>query len=425
MSRAAAPRAHLFGWYLYDWANSAYVTAVTTALLPVYFAAVVVPPEGVNIFGTLVGAEALWGFLLSATAFFVFIFAPFLGALADQGGYLKPFMGAFCLLGGAAASFLFLAGPGEVALVILLFSLGQIGFFGANIFYDAYLVHIAPPERMDHVSSVGFAWGYLGGGLHLGLVLLLVTFPEAVGLTAQGATRLALASAGVWWVLFGLTAVGLLPRTPGVMEHPSFGRAVSHALRQVRATFRLLGRGPAGRFMLAFLFFNDGIQTVIVLASIYGKEQLGLSLDVLMLTLLVTQFVALGGALLFARLAERVSAKRALLLSLFCWVGVVCYAYVITTAAEFFILGVLVGVILGGSQSLSRSLFAVMVPRELSAQYFSYYAIVQKFSAIGGPLLFALVRQITGTSRLGILAIIVLFAVGIVLLLPVRPPERA
>ena len=412
----------IFGWAMYDWANSAYSTTVAVAILPMYFAGVVVPAEGYRIAGTLFAAETLWGFMVSAAAFIVFLLAPLLGAIADFCSAKKRFLLTFCVLGVSAAALLPWCGPGAVWPAIGLFVLSQVGFVGANVFYDAFLPQIAGPAEQDRVSSKGFAYGYAGGGLQFACALGLIAGHDALGLTEAGAARIAMFSAALWWGGFALvtarylreerTDFALPPGTGlGLIGYLELGFArvwqTMHHVRRVR---------HLALFLLAFFVYNEGIQTVIHMATMYGKQELRLPASALMGTLLLVQVVGIAGALLFARIASKVGTRRAVMVSLAVWCGVVLYASVIRTAGGYVVLGAFVGLVLGGSQAISRSLYASMVPAEAPAEFFGFYSVVSKFSAVGGPFLFALIRHWTGSSRGSLLALMVFFLVGILLL---------
>ncbi|EMG36920.1 major facilitator superfamily permease [Desulfocurvibacter africanus PCS] len=422
-------------WAMYDWANSAYVLTTVTAVLPAYFATAVVPEAGAVLLGVRLAAPTLWGLMVGSAALLIFLLAPVLGAAADFTGSKRAFLASFCLAGSACAFLLGFSGPGDVWRTASLFMLAQVGFAGANVFYDAFLPVVSPPGKTDWVSGLGFAWGYIGGGLHFLASLLLIQFAGALGLDQGQAARIALATAALWWAGFAMPALIKLREDKPVYELPREYRGLPKPLAVLRVglslaagTLRTLAsrteRRGAGLFLLAFLLYNDGIQTVIAMATMYGKDELNLPMSALMLTLLLIQAVAFGGALLFSRLAERITTRRALLLSLLMWSSVVCYAYFIDSSLEYFILGALVGLVLGGSQALSRSLFAVMIPKEQSARYFGYFSVVNKLSAIGGPFLFAAIRHMTGSSRDAILGVLVLFVVGMALLWRVRQPEQ-
>lgn len=416
----AEKKRRIFGWAMYDWANSAYMTTVAVAVLPAYFAGVVVPEGGVSLAGTRVQATSLWGYGVSLSALVIFLLAPFLGAAADYSGRKKRSLMASCLLGSLAAMLLFFSGPGLVWYTLGLFMLAQVCFTAGNVFYDSFLPHIAEPEEQDRVSGKGFALGYLGGGLQFALSLVLITLHKKLGLSADQAARIAMAGAGLWWGGFALVTFARLKEPqaaqgdgralgPGAMLRMGFQRVAAH-------TKGLARNKPLLVFLIAFLFYNDGIQTVISMATIYGKQELGFSTTTLMLTLLMIQFVGIFGALAFSRLAGRITARRAIMLALVLWTGVVVYAFFLTRPWEYYVLGGVVGLVLGGSQALSRSLYASMIPKENSAEYFGYFSVVFKFSSIIGPLVFALVTQVTGSSRGAILSLVIFFVIGLVLL---------
>lgn len=417
-------RRQIFGWIMYDWANSAYVTTVVVAVLPAYFASVVVPPGGVTIAGINYSATALWGFITSFAAFLVFMVAPIMGAISDFSASKKKFLITFAYTGCLAASLLFFCGTGDVWKTTILYIIAQIGFIGGNIFYDAFLPNIASEDKMDWVSGQGFAVGYIGGGLQLGLSLALIAGHGAIGISTELAARLAILMAAVWWGGFSLITFFNLKEGKAVEElSPEYEnlplwwayiqvgivRTVV-TVRKVRLFKHLL------RFLIAYMVYNNGIQTVITMATIYGAEELGFSANVLMITLLVIQFVSFVGALGFSKLAELTSSKTALMISLVGWSIVVIYAYFMNTPTEYFILGGIVGLVLGGSQSLSRSFYGSMVPPWAAAEFYGFYSVFNKGSAIFGPLLFAVILQLTGTARTSILSLIVFFIVGLVLL---------
>jgi UMF1 family MFS transporter len=414
----------IFGWAMYDWANSAYTTTLAVAILPIYFAGVVVPPDGLEIRGTLYAAETLWGFMVSAAAFLVFLAAPTLGAIADFCCAKKRFLFSFCYLGVVSAAFLSFSKAGDVWFTMILFVISQIGFVGANVFYDAFLPQIAPEGDTDRISSKGFAYGYVGGGLQFALSLCLLAGHEKIGLSEAGAARLGMLTAAMWWGGFALVTVYCLrePRRiqamPEGFQHLPLGLGyISLGVSQVLKTIRKLRQlRHLILFLAAFLVYNEGIQTVIQMATIYGKQELHLSTTVLMMTLLLVQAIAFLGALLLAWISKRIGAKRAVIVTLIGWSGVVFYAYFIHSAIEYFVLGGIIGLVLGGSQAISRSFYASIIPGGVSAEFFGFYSVVNKFSAVWGPFIFAIIRQWTGSSRNSILFLIFFFILGILLL---------
>jgi UMF1 family MFS transporter len=414
----------IFSWCMYDWANSAYVTTVAVGVLPYYFARVVVGEEGITLFGTTYSATTLWGLVVGVAAFLTFIFAPFLGAMADFSAAKKRFLLSFAYTGSLFTLLLFFSQTGDVYRTLIFFLIAQVGFVGANIFYDAFLPQIASEEKMDWVSGKGYAYGYVGGGLQFGIALGLVAGHEQLGISQDLAARLGIAMAAIWWAGFTLFTARGLTEAPARESLPEsyrdWPRLVAFAavgISRTVATAKRVGRfRHLVLFLFAFMFYNDGIQSVINMATIYGTEELQLSLGVLMLTLLIIQGIASLGALLFSRVAGWIGTKRAVMVTLVGWSAVVIYAYFITTAVQYFALGAVVGIVLGGSQALSRSFYGSMVPEEASAEFYGFYSVFSKFSAIWGVWVFAYIRQVTGTARLSILSLIVFFLLGLVLL---------
>ena len=412
----------LFGWCMYDWANSAYSTTVGAGLFPAYFIAIV-PASGWAIAGIEFPAASLVPFAIGISAILTFLAAPVLGAIADFSAAKKRFLLFFAYFGATAALLLCFAGPGRVGATLTIFITAQTAFVAANVFYDAFLPQIATDEEMDRTSARGYAYGYLGGGLQFALSLGLVAGYAQIGISQDLAVRLAMAMAALWWGGFTLVTMRKLtePRVatempeefrnyPGVLAYAAVG--ISRTLK----TTRKVGRFPhLLLFLIAFMFYNDGIQTVIGMATVYGRDELGLGYTPLMVTLLIVQFVAIAGAIAFGRIAARVGTKRAVMATLVVWSGIVIYAYFIQSSVEFFFLGGLVGIVLGGSQALSRSFYGSMVPASASAEFFGFYSVFAKFSAITGPFVFGFVRML-GSSRTAILSLIVFFIVGLVLL---------
>jgi UMF1 family MFS transporter len=414
----------IFGWCMYDWANSAYITTVVVALLPVYFAEGVVGPQGVKIGGTLYSATTLWGFCVGLASFLSFVSSPILGAIADFSAAKKRFLLSFAYGGTLFTLLLYFCGNGDVFKTLSFFLLSQIGFVSANIFYDAFLPQIATEDKMDRVSGKGYAYGYVGGGLQFAISLALVNFHSHLGISQTLAVRLAIIMAGCWWAVFSLFTWIHLKESgqPGVLPaaYQNWPRLAAYIAIGFSRTWKIARNVMRFRhlllFLIAFMLYDDGIQTVILMATMYGKEELHLTTFDLMLTLLIIQAISIGGALLFSRLAEKISTKRAVMLSLVLWSGVVIYAYFIQTVTEYFLLGIVVGFVMGGSQALSRSFYGSMVPEEASAEFFGFYTVFSKFSAIWGPLVFATIRQLTGSSRLSILSLIIFFIIGLILL---------
>jgi UMF1 family MFS transporter len=301
--------------------------------------------------------------------------------------------------------------------------LSQIGFIGGNIFYDAFLPQIASEDKLDWVSGKGFAFGYIGGGLQFALSLGLITGHEFLGLEYGHAVKLAMVMAGVWWAGFSVVTFVILKETataepfpekyrgmPKVLAYANigFGRTIATARKIARFKQLVL-------FLIAFMIYNDAIQTVIKMAAIYG-DQLEISHSMIMITLLIVQFVAFFGALLFGHIAGKITAKRALMITLVMWLFVVAYGYFMKSAAEYLFLGAVIGIVMGGSQALSRSLYGAMIPPQASAEFYGFYSVFAKFSAIFGPAVFAVIDYITGSARSAILSLVIFFVAGLILL---------
>lgn len=397
-------RPELRAWALYDWANSAFVTTVATAVFPVYFSAVVaadLPPAT---------ATARFATATTAALVLVALVAPFLGAVADRAPVKKRLLGAFLALGIASTVGLSLVGRGDHVLAEVLFAAGNVGLMGSFVFYDALLPHIASAGEVDRVSAAGYALGYLGGGILLAGNLVTLRWPGWFGLAdAAAASRASFASVAVWWAVFSIPLF-LRVREPAIAG--GSGGAVREAWKRLARTGRALREyRPAAILLVAYLFYNDGIGTIYRMAAIYGAE-IGLDSGALLLTLTVAQFASIPFAFAFGALGARIGARRALFLSLAVYLGISAGAFFLRTEVHFFVLAMAVSVVQGGAQSLSRSLFATLVPRDRSAQFFGLFGVTDKVSGVLGPLVFAAVTTAAGSSRLAVLSVGVFFVIG-------------
>ena len=436
----------IFGWCMYDWANSAYITTAAVALLPKYFADAIVGEAGVNVLGINMSATALWGYMLGTAAFLVFLFAPVLGAVADFSSAKKRFLIGFAYTGSLFATMLYFCESGDVGLTVTLFIGTQVCFVGANVFYDAFLPQIASEDKLDSVSARGYAFGYVGGSLQFGIALGLVALHEMVGISITMAARIGMAMTGVWWAGWTLLTLKYLKEEKMPHELPEAYRnrpkAIAYLTLGISRTISTAKR--VGRFkhltlfLIAYMIYNDGIHTVTSMATIYGTEELGLTTTELMVTLLLVQVVAIGGALIFgllangigvrliqvgrvhgrvhSLLANGIGTKCTVMYALVLWSAVVIYGYFIHTATEFFVLGMIVGVVLGGTQALSRSFYGAMIPEQASAEFYGFYSVFSKFSSIWGPVTFGFIEQVTGSARLAIISLMIFFITGLILL---------
>lgn len=416
--REASRRAR-FAWCLYDWANSAFATVILAAVLPVYFAEIA-PTDGIVVFWSdkPLQATASWGYLVALSMAVVAMAAPGIGSLADHRSWRRPLLMIFCTIGALATSALWLTATGDYWQVALLFLIGNVSFAAGNIFYNAFLPALAVGHDADKLSARGFAAGYLGGGLVLAIVFLLISRHNWFGFgDAAQATRFGFLLTGIWWFGFALPCFLWVKDLPPPVKNFSPPETPKDFLK----VFSHLKRYPdLLRFLLAFLLYNDGIQTIIAVSAIFARKELGLDQGTILGCFLMIQFVAMPGALLFSRIAGRWNARTAILVCLVIFSGITLYASVMRTAVEFWILGFMVALVLGGSQAISRSFFASMVPKHRAAEFFGFYAISSKFASILGPFLFAFLIGLTGSNRLAILALASFFVAGIVFLITVN-----
>ncbi len=420
-----AERRERIGWYFYDFANSAFSTTVVTVFLGPYLTSVAraaADPDGfVYPLGITVAAGSFFPYMVSLSVLLQVLLLPMLGAIADYSHRKKQMLFVFAYLGALATLALYGVRGTSYLLGGLLYVVANISFGAALVFYNAFLPDLAAPDQRDSVSAKGWALGYLGGGVLLALNLALFLRASAFGLTTEQAVRINLASAGAWWAIFTLIPLATLRARQPARPLPPGEHVARVGFGQAARTLAALPRYPHTLlFLLAYLLYNDGIQTVIALSSQFGQEELGLPMSTLATAILMVQFVAFLGALAFGGVARAIGAKAAVTLSLVIWIGAVVYAYAwLRSTADYFLLAAVIAVVLGGSQALSRSLFSLMIPRGQEAEYFSFYEVSDRGTSWIGPLLFGLALQFTGSYRIAILSVTVFFVAGLVLLAPV------
>jgi UMF1 family MFS transporter len=397
-------------WMMYDFGNSAFATTIMAAVLPVFYYDVAAVGLDENL------AASYWGYSQSIAVLVVAVLAPILGAISDFSASKKKFLRFFAFMGIIASILLAFVGEGDYILASVLFIIGSIGFSGGNIFYDGLLPGITDEKDIDKVSAGGFAYGYIGGGVLLAINILMILQPGWFGLpNATAASQISFASVGVWWFIFSIPLFKNIKeeQKKKVKRDRSY---VAVGFSRVGNTFRELKQyKQLLLFLLAFWLYNDGISTIIRMATVYGRD-VGIDGNSLIVALLITQFVGIPFTFLFGWIAEKITAKKALNITLYIYLGIVVLGYFMTSAVHFYILAVCVGMVQGGAQSLSRSIFGRMVPEGKHAEFFGFYGISSKFAAVFGPFLFAFIGQITGSSRLGILSLIFFFIAGIILL---------
>jgi UMF1 family MFS transporter len=413
------------GWYMYDFANSAFSTTVVTLFLGPYLTVIAkaaADPQGyVHPFGIPVDARSYWSYIVSLSVIFQVIFLPMVGAIADYGRRKREVLAATAYLGAVATIGMFFLQGTDYLFGGLLFVIANLAFGAAEAIYNSFLPEIAPPEERDAVSSKGFALGYIGGGLLLALNLVLFLNAAKIGISDGMAVRISLSSAGVWWAIFTIpTLVTLRNRGPARMLAAGQS-AVGTVLRQLGHTLSEVRKYPqTTTFLIAYLLYNDAIQTVLALASQFGNDELKIPVSQLTLAILMVQFVAFFGAMMFNWIAARINAKRAVVLSLVIWTASLIYIYLsVRTTVEFFILAAIIGMVMGGSQALSRSLYAQIIPKAKEAEYYSIYEVSDKGTSWLCPILFGLTMQFTHSYRLAILSLVVFFIAGMLVLLKV------
>jgi len=415
-------RRERIGWYFYDWANSAFPTTVVTVFLGPWLTTVTRAAADADGFvyplGVKVHAGSFFPYVVSLSVLGQVVLLPILGAVADSSHRKKEMLALFAYLGAGATLALWSVGGTRYLAGGLLFLIANVSFGASVVFYNAFLPDIAPPAQRNAVSSYGWALGYLGGGLLLALNLALLSQAVSLGLSTGVVVRLNLASAGVWWGAFTLIPLYTLRnRTParGLAPGESY---LTVGFRQLRRTLGRVRAYPhTVAFLVAYLLYNDGIQTVIALAAQFGQEELGLPIATLTAVILMVQFEAFVGALLFNRVAAAVGTRRAIMVSLVIWVATVSYAYGwLRTGAQFVVLAAVIAIVLGGSQALSRALYSHMIPKGQESEYFSLYEVSERGTSWLGPFAFGLALQLTGSYRIAILSLAVFFLLGLAVL---------
>jgi UMF1 family MFS transporter len=403
-------------WTMYDWANSTFATTIAAAVLPVYYSTVasknLQPHE----------ATSNWAFTTTIALILVAFLGPILGAMADFSGAKKRFMSIFVVVGVTGTALLYLVKSGDWLMASVFYIIGSIGFAGANVFYDSLLPHIAHEDEIDQVSSRGYAMGYAGGGILLAINLVMIMFsPEQY---TELMTRLSFLTVSIWWLVF------TIPLWRNVKEPPRRILASEIGFNPVKASFSRLSYTfkeikkykELTKFIVAFWLYNNGIGTIIFMATIYGTE-LGFSSTTTIGTLLMVQFVAIPFAFLFGWLAKKIGTKRSILLSLLIYTLIAIGGYFLYKEIHFWLLGFAVATVQGGSQALSRSLFGRMMPKSKSAEFYSFFSVSEKIAGTVGPLLFGVVSRLMGGSRLSIVSLIIFFSLGGLLLWQVKEKD--
>lgn len=411
-----SPQKNIVGWVFYDWANSAFATTVMVVFFPVFFKQYWSADVSVQ-------ESTFWlGVTNGGASFLLAIMAPLLGTLGDRGGSRRKFLFAFTALGVLATAGLALLVQGQWQWAALLFALGSVGFWGGIIFYDSLLMDVAPRERLDSISGMGYAFGYLGGGVLLAINVWMTLDPPFFGLAdASSAVKASFVTVAAWWALFSIPTF-LFVRERGVENSAAKGRIVSlqlirESFAELTATFREVKRYRAVLlFLLAYWLYIDGVNTIQKMAVDYGLS-IGLETSSLIQAILMVQFIGFPAALLFGWIGRRISPIVGIFVCIVVYTLVTIYATLLTTATEFFIMAAATGCVQGGIQALSRSYYGRLIPRDRAGEFYGFYNMMGKFAAVLGPLLMGTTALLTGSSRIAILSIVVLFAAGAALLL--------
>lgn len=413
MITSKSSRREVISWATYDWANSAFATTVIAGFFPIFYGNYW--RQGID------GPQSTFelGLFNSIAGLIIALTAPLLGAIADRGAKRKIFLMSFAWLGAAFTAGLFLVPQQSWMLAGSFFVMGVIGFLGANIFYDSMLIDVARGRSSDKVSALGYALGYLGGGVLFGINVAMTLKPQWFGLAdATAAVRMSFLMVGLWWLIFGLPLLFFVPETQG--DGLPIGRAVRAGLKQLGQTFREIRLyRPVVMFLFAYWFYIDAIDTIISMATKVGID-LGFPQESLITALLIVQFIGFPAAVGFGFLGQKLGTRRAIYLALFVYTCVCVYAWKMDNVNEFYALAITIGLVQGGVQSLSRSYYSRLIPEDKAVEFFGFYNMLGKFAALLGPLLVGIVGRSTGRTQDGVLSLVIMLVVGWVLLTRVK-----
>lgn len=415
-----APRREILAWSMYDFANSAFTTTVTAVVFQFWLIESLVPKEGARIWGATLAGPTVWSLCYAVSLTIAGAIAPIIGAICDNSAAKKKWMTAFWLVGCASTMSLFFVGPGAWLAAALLFIVANVCWESSVSLNSAFLPELAPPERLDRVSSIGWGIGYIGGFLCLLLNLQMVDQPHWFGIPADRAVNYAVASVGLWWLLFSLPCI-LFVKERARPRGTAAGSLILGGFRKVFSTMRNLRRlKTLAVLTTSVLIFLAAVYTVLAMATSFAQKALGFSQTSIILCFLMIQIVAAVGALAAALTANRLPTKTALIGMLFVWIGCLIWAFFMKTQAEFWVLGAIIGFVMGGTQALARGLQAQFTPPSSTGEFFGFYGVTQKLGAAGASYLYALASAGAWGVRGGILAILAVFVVGLVLLWPVK-----
>ncbi len=412
-------------WAMYDWANSAYNLVITSTIFPAYYLAVTtikgedgtILSDKVNFFGAEITNSVLFDYALAAAYLLIAILSPILSSIADYKGNKKNFMRLFCYIGAISCCGLFFFTGKTVELGVVLASIAAAGYYGSLVFYNSFLPEIATEEQRDKLSAQGFSYGYIGSVLLQLICFVFVLSPGTFGIDEGIASRLSFLLVGIWWFGFAQIPLSRLPQGKPLEQHPEHNIFSNgfHELRKVWGQMKQLH--VLRTYLLAFFLYSMGVQTVMLAATIFGAKELKLETGQLIMTILIIQLVAIAGAFIMSKLSEKFGNLKVLLFVVLIWIGVCIAAYYTTTAMEFYIIATIVGLVMGGIQSLSRSTYSKLMPvTKDTTSFFSFYDVTEKIAIVIGMFSFGFIESVTGSMRNSIIALITFFALGTIVL---------
>ena len=419
-------------WCFYDWANSAYSLVIISTIFPIYYGAIAKNTDGsdmVRFLGFNINSSVLFSYAISFSYLVISFLNPFLTAIADYSGRKKLFLRAFCYIGSVCCAGLFFFTKDTFTFSMFLFMLAAMGWTGSIVFYNSYLPDIATADQYDTLSARGFSWGYIGSVLLLVANLALVLKPELFGLDPANTSlppRISFLTTGIWWFAFAHYTFYYLPKN--AHSKPRQGSWVLNGFHELKKVFGQVKRmALLKRFLLAFFFYSMGVQTIMYVATIFGDKELHLAAEKLITTILILQLVAIAGAYGFARLSAAIGNIKTLAAAVVLWIGICIGAYFVYSEYAFYALAAMVGLVMGGIQSLSRSTYSKLIPAETAdtASFFSFYDITEKVAIVLGTFAYGAIAQITGTMRNSVLALITFFIIGFIILATIRENKAA
>ena len=414
----------IFGWSMYDWAKSAYETTILGAVLPVYFVSVIVPEEGFEFRGNVYTGAEVWGFAIGSALFIFFLIMPTIGAIADMSGNRMRFFKVFAFGGAIFASTFYFANSGDVLFTLGIYFLAQLGATGSNVFYDSVLKDITTDDTIDSVSARGYALGYLGGGTDLILSFVIILLgPDVLGIDTGLASKIAITKSGLWWLIFSVFSFSRM----NIVETKSGNVSIVSAYSRNFTTLKKISKFPfLLYFLISYIFFWDGLQTLINMSAVFFTEVLLLDQTQVLIVFLVVQFVAYFGAKLAGNLATKIGQKNVLYYTMFLLflVGNTAYFVPEKQLIPVIVMGIVTAMGMGGLQSVSRSVYAAMLPKGAEGEFMGFFSVLSRFSAIWGPLIYAYVSASTGNPRLSLPVITSFFLIGYLLLRNVDMDKR-